>query len=182
MLKYADCHPPCHRITGFIILLISTFVNIPTLYPIYNFFSFSLYILSFIYFAIFSYYTFVFLKINHYTDAESKHISSNYIRMIKSEKNTKIRFMLFILYYIIFLGSYCFPTYLPHYYSEITPYQKTIFAYNYTMTSFTVMYLYEHKNMNKYLSLNNIAIYDDENQPVTYYSLVTGETQLETII
>jgi hypothetical protein len=179
--KHLSCNPPCHRMSGFCILVVSILFNLPALYPVHNFSSFTLYILSLVYFSLFSYYAFLFLHVNHYTDPESKHISLNYVKMIQSETNNWIRFILIISYYLIFLGSYAFSTYLPESYSEITPYQKTIFAYNYTMTSFTVMYLYEHKNMNKYLSLNNITIYDNENHPVNYNTMCTEETPLEHI-
>ena len=157
---------PCHRLSGFIILIISLLFDVAGLFPVHDFFSFGLYACSIAYYSIFIWYTWFFLRINHYTDIENKHISSTYIQLIQNATNVKIRMFLLITYYVLFFCSWSFPTYMPYDYSQLTSLQKTIFAYNYTMASFTIMYIYEHKNMHKYLSLSNVVIYDSEDQPI----------------
>lgn len=162
----------CHRIIGFIILLISTIANIAVFFTFSDLIALPIFILSILYFGIFTYYTYLFLCIKHYTDTESKHISINYIKLINASQQNIIRIILLILYYAIFLSSYTFPAYLPHYYAILSPYQKTMFTYNYTMTSFTIMYIYQHKIMNKYLSLGNVNIYDNNNSLVNYDTIL----------
>jgi len=157
---------PYPRLCGFLLITISAILNITSLIPIDEPISTMLFMLSFFYFLLFTYYTFIFLKLSHYSDLEKRHISQEYYDMISDKQNNNIRLVLILLYYCILVGSYSFPTYLSKKYSTLTPYQQSIFAYNYTMASFSIMYIYEHRNMNKYLNLENVVIYRTENENI----------------
>lgn len=159
--------PPIHRILGFILIILSFLANLSIIGHLADSFTniFIILLIScgLIYFCAFTVYTFKFLCIKHYTDSTERHISSNYVKMIQSPFYKNLRTLMFVLYYIMFLGSWAFSTYLPGFYKEMTVWQKTMYAYNYTITSFTIMYLYEHKNMDKYLSLDNVDIGNTNN-------------------
>jgi hypothetical protein len=161
-------HPPLHRILGFILIICSALANIPVQFHFSNGYAQFLLLGGLAYFLIFSVYVFNFLCVRHYiqTNTNKKHISIEYVGMIQSSMHEKMRIAMFLVYYIVFLCSWAFPTYIPDSYQEMSVWQKTMFAYNYTMTSFTVMYLYEHKNMNKYLSLGNVNIYNENDEIV----------------
>jgi hypothetical protein len=175
-------HPPLHRILGFILIVCSTLANIPVQFHFTNGYAQFLLLASLAFFSIFSVYTFHFLCVRHYiipttnpsnpipeqsnTNITKNHISIEYVKMIQNYMHERMRIAMFLIYYLVFLGSWAFPTYMPDFYQEMSIWQKTMFAYNYTMTSFTVMYLYEHKNMNKYLSLGNVNIYNENDELV----------------
>jgi hypothetical protein len=163
-------HPPLHRILGFILIICSTLANIPVQFHFTNGYAQFLLIGGLAFFSTFSVYTFLFLCVKHYiqinTNTQKNHISIEYVKMIQNPMHEKMRIAMFLIYYIVFLGSWAFPTYMPDSYQKMSVWQKTMFAYNYTMTSFTVMYLYEHKNMNKYLSLGNVNIYNENDELV----------------
>lgn len=157
--------PPCHRILGFILIVLSTIANFIALFHFTNLFATLFLVLGFIFFSLFTYYTFIFLIVEHYIDEEQKHISNTYIKMIQSDKNKFLRNTIFIIYFIIYGGSYILPAYFHESFNGSTTWQKTMISYNYFMTSFTIMYFYEHRNMDKYLSLNNVQI--NENDYIT---------------
>jgi hypothetical protein len=152
--------PPCHRILGFILLLLSFIANIPVLFHYTNIYITLILGTGLIFFLIFTYYAYVFLYINHYTDQKHENISEEYVKMIQCKKNENIRFIIFSLYYIILISTWIFPSFFPAQYKEISTWQQTMSSYNFTITSFVIMYIYEHKNMNKYLSLKNVNVYN----------------------
>lgn len=152
--------PPCHRILGFILIILSFIANIPVLFHFTNIYITLILISSLIFFFIFAYYTYIFLFIKHYIDLEHEHISEEYVRMIQAKNNEKLRIIIFILYYTILISTWIFPSFFPNQYKEISTWQKTMASYNFTISSFVIMYMYEHKNMNKYLSLKNVNLYN----------------------
>jgi hypothetical protein len=171
-------HPPIHRIFGFLLLLSTLIANIPVLFTFSDFYALFLITIGMFFFGLYSYYTFKFLKIHHYSDDNSHHISLSYVKMIQNDTFNFLRHIMIILYYIIFISLWAFPTYMQISYNNMTPWQKTMFTWNYTISSFTIMYLYEHKDMNKYLSMDNIIIYDYNDNPI---NIQEKSTQLEDI-
>jgi hypothetical protein len=178
--------PPIHRIFGFVLIVLSLLANLTIIVHLTdhftNIFIIILIISGLMYFGIFTVYTFKFLRIKHYTDLEERHISNEYVKMIQNDNYKNARRALLLLYYVVFLGSWAFSTYLPSFYKDMTIWQKTMYAYNYTIASFTIMYIYEHQNMNKYLSLDNVGINiisgnnennDNENNDSNNYNYVT---------
>lgn len=152
--------PPCIRTLGFILVLLSFLANIPVLFHYTNVYILILLLTGLIYFGGMTFYTWKFLFIDHYMDEEKTNISVIYISMIQDKFYERIRLISFVLYIIIYLFTLGFSTYLPNVYSELSNWQKTMFAYNYAVSSFTIMYFYEHKFMNKYLSLSNVVIHN----------------------
>ncbi len=152
--------PPCHRILGFILLILSLIANIPVLFHYTNIYITLILAAGLIFFSIFTYYAYLFLFVRHYTDQEHQHISEEYVKMIQNERNNNLRFIIFTLYYIILIGTWIFPSFFPIQYKEISTWQQTMSSYNFTISSFVIMYIYEHKNMNKYLSLKNVSVYN----------------------
>ena len=163
--------PPIHRILGFLLIVISLLGNLSIIFHLSDHFTNIFIILliacGLIYFGIFTVYTFKFLRVEHYTDSTQRHISTAYVKMIQNPNHRNARTTMLLFYYIVFLGSWAFSTYLPTYYKDMTVWQKTMYAYNYTIASFTIMYIYEHKNMDKYLSLENVDIEHNGSNYVT---------------
>jgi hypothetical protein len=161
--------PPCKRIIGFILVLCSFLANIPVIihaiYKFTNVYILILLIAGLIFFGLMTFYTWKFFFVEHYTNPEKTHIAGHYIRKIQDNLYEWIRFTSFCIYTFILLCTMGFSTYLPDAYKQLSNWQKTMFAYNYAVASFTVMYFYEHKYMNKYLSLPNVTIYEDNDRP-----------------
>lgn len=159
--------PPALRIIGFILILCSFLANIPVLFHYTNIYALVLLLSGLFFFLVFTCYTYKFMCIEHYTDTQKTHISVEYVRMIQNKINEKMRIFMLITYLIIFLGSYYFTYYLQDDNQKLSSWQKTMLSYNFTISGFTIMYIYEHENMNKYLSLSNVNVYNVGNELIT---------------
>ena len=156
-------NPPIHRVLGFIIIFATLIVDIPFCVMSKNSLVFMSFIICSIYFGIFLMYIYRLLFIKHYSDNQNNNISLLYIKTVKDHFNVFMRYILLFLYIVIFIGLWGLPTFVKDMYMDMNIFEKTMFTWNYIISSLGIIYIYEHICMFKYLTKDNIVLCDSEN-------------------